>query len=82
MFFMLFYFILSRHTGILKRNDEDDDGKRIDDRKRIDTSIRIAEYIDIYQKTKMSYLNIGGTGTYRLDYWIRSKKGKEHAYLF
>ena len=80
MFFILFYFMLSRRTGMLKRTDEDDDDRR----QRRRTSPRIAEYIDIYQRTKMSYLNIGGTGTYRLDYWIKDKNGntKEYDHLF
>ena len=75
MFFILFYFILSRRIGMLRIND---------DEREIYTSDRIAEYIDIYQRAKMSHLNIGGTGTYRLDYWIRDRKGrqKEHVHLF
>lgn len=79
MFFILFYFMLSRRTGMLKRYDEDDDAKQSPK-----TSTRIAEYIDIYQRAKITYLNIGGTGTYRLDYWMRDKDGntKERNHLF
>lgn len=37
------------------------------------THVLIPEYIDVFQRTKAAYLNIGGTGTYRLDYWVRRK---------
>lgn len=79
MFFILFYFMLSRRTGMLKRYDEDDDAKQSPK-----TSTRIAEYIDTYQRAKITYLNIGGTGTYRLDYWMRDKDGNttERNHLF
>lgn len=67
MFVILFYFMLGRHHGL-------DECKK--------TPRRIAEYVDIFQRTKMSYLNIGGTGTFRLDYWIRQGKKIEHGHLF
>ena len=32
-------------------------------------SERVALYVDAYQRTKIAYLGIGGTGAQRLDYW-------------
>ena len=37
-------------------------------------SERVALYVDAYQRTKIAYLGIGGTGAQRLDYWWN----KEH----
>ena len=67
MFIILFYFML-RQRHVL------DEGKKSSDE-------RIAEYVDVFQRTKMSYLNIGGTGTWRLDYWIRQGKKTMHEHL-
>ena len=32
-------------------------------------SERVALYVDAYQRTKLAYLGIGGSGSHRLDYW-------------
>ena len=86
MFFILFYFILSQRTisfestedtvelRILERSD-DEANEAARNIRRGDTEnlthALIPEYIDVFQRTKAAYLNIGGTGTYRLDYWVR-----------
>ena len=36
---------------------------------RLRTSERLAQYIDCYQRTKIAYVGVGGTGAHRLDYW-------------
>lgn len=77
MFFILFYFMPSRRPGMLKLSDDEHSNFR--GRK---TSMRIAEYIDIFQRTKASYSNIGGTGTYRLDYRFGQGEKREHEHLF
>ncbi len=38
------------------------------------TSERISQYIDSFNRTKVAYLSVGGSGAHRLDYWWR----KEH----
>ena len=68
MFTILFYFMLSRRDGL----GEDE----------LEETERVAAYVDIFQRTKMSYLNMGGTGTWRMDYWIRQGKKIEHEHLF
>lgn len=67
MFTMLFYFML---------------GQRHDDLHRLGKAKRIAAYVDLFQRTKMSYLNIGGTGTWRMDYWIDQGSRSEHEHVF
>lgn len=32
-------------------------------------SERVALYVDVYQRTKIAYLGVGGYGAHRLDYW-------------
>ena len=63
LFSVLFYFSLSQSPKLSNRSvpktDESD----------IRTTGRIAQYIDAYQRTKISYLGIGGAGAHRLDYW-------------
>ena len=93
MFFILFYFLLSRRRisfgnhccGILERSDEKSDCCRALDWKIQEqlTHVLISEYIDVFQRTKASYLNVGGTGTYRLDYRVRcGHRVVEHNHLF
>ena len=86
MFFILFYFILSQRTisfectgdieefRILERSDDEaNEAARNIRRRDMEklTHVLIPEYIDVFQRTKAAYLNIGGTGAYKLDYWIR-----------
>ena len=67
MFVMLFYFILRSRLA---------DGRR----KKVEECI--AEYIDTFQTAKIHYLNMGGTGTHRLDYWVNQNGRIAHNHLF
>lgn len=63
LFSTLFYFSLARFPKLsLHSVDQTDDAETR-------TEGRIAQYIDSFQKAKMAYLTIGGTGAHRLDYW-------------
>ena len=70
MFVILFYFMLGQ-----RQIPERERGKKT-------SAERISEYIDVFQRTKISYLNIGSTGTWRLDYWVRQNGTPVHEYLF
>lgn len=63
LFSVLFYFSLSQSPKLSNRSMPKTDASDIR------TPGRIAQYIDAYQRTKISYLGIGGTGAHRLDYW-------------
>ena len=59
----LFYFSLARFPKLsLHSVDQTDDTET-------KTEGRIAQYIDSFQKAKVAYLTVGGTGAHRLDYW-------------
>ena len=58
LFAMMFYFTLLAPAGRHKNH------KRAE---------RLAQYIDSFNRTKAAYLNVGGTGAHRLDYWWKGK---------
>lgn len=58
LFAMMFYFTLLAPVG---RNEKHKDTERL------------AQYIDSFNRTKVAYLNVGGTGAHRLDYWWRGE---------
>ena len=63
LFSTLFYFSLARFPDLsLLSVDQTDDTET-------KTEGRIAQYIDSFQKAKIAYLTVGGTGAHRLDYW-------------
>ena len=68
LFSTLFYFSLARfpHLSLLSVDQTDDT--------ETTTEGRVAQYIDSFQKAKVAYLTVGGTGAHRLDYWW----GDEH----
>ncbi|MDE0364382.1 MAG: hypothetical protein OXP09_02290 [Gammaproteobacteria bacterium] len=58
LFTMMFYFTLLAPPG----------------RKKVrNRSERLAQYIDSFNRTKIAYLNVGGSGAHRLDYWWRGE---------
>ena len=63
LFSTMFYFSLAQapKLSVLSR--------RRSDSTEVKTAGRLAQYIDAYQKTKIAYLELGGTGAHRLDYW-------------
>ena len=58
LFAMLFYFTLLAPVGRDKGHN---------------SAERLAQYIDSFNRTKMAYLNVGGTGAHRLDYWWKGE---------
>lgn len=67
VFMVLFYFSLAKYPKLssLSSPTEDDSQTR--------TSRRVAHYIDSFQRAKLAYLGIGGTGAFRLDYWWKDE---------
>lgn len=63
LFSTLFYFALAQFPKLSSLSiDQTDDTETT-------TEGRIAQYIDSFQKAKLAYLTVGGTGAHRLDYW-------------
>jgi len=62
VFMVLFYFALAKYPKL-------SDFSSSSDKAQTRTSRRIAHYIDSFQKAKLAYLGIGGTGAFRLNYW-------------
>lgn len=62
LFTSIFYFSLARAPRLSQISEVDDSGETT-------TSSRLAQYIDAFQRAKMSYLGIGGNGAHRLFYW-------------
>ena len=58
LFAMMFYFTLLAPAGRRKKHKDAE---------------RLAQYIDSFNRTKAAYLNVGGTGAHRLDYWWKGK---------
>jgi len=71
VFMILFYFALAKSPKLSGLSSP------ASDKAQARTSRRIAHYIDSFQRTKLSYLGIGGTGAFRLDYWWQD----EHLWL-
>lgn len=71
LFSTMFYFSLAQapKLSVLSRRGSSST--------EVKTAGRLAQYIDAYQKTKVAYLELGGTGAHRLDYWWE----KEHIIL-
>ena len=63
LFSAMFYFSLGQAPKLSAHS------RRRLDSSEMRTAGRLAQYIDAYQKTKISYLGLGGTGAHRLDYW-------------
>ena len=57
LFAMMFYFTLLAPVGRGKKHN---------------SAERLAQYIDSFNRTKTAYLNVGGTGAHRLDYWWKT----------
>jgi hypothetical protein len=57
-FFSLFYFALGNHPKAAAKADNGD---------------RLAQYLDTFQRAKVAYLMLGGSGAFRLDYWIQGE---------
>ena len=63
LFMIMFYYSLFKHPAM---------------KERLQTPDRIAHFIDGFQKAKYSFLQLGGVGCFRLDYWWNN----EHVYIF
>ena len=62
LFTSILYFSLARAPRLSQLSE-------VDDSDETTTSSRLAQYIDAFQRAKISYLGIGGGGAHRLFYW-------------
>ena len=62
LFTSIFYFTLARARGLSQLSE-------VADSDETDTSFRLAQYIDAFQRAKIAYLGTGGNGAHRLFYW-------------
>lgn len=68
LFSTMFYFALAQAPKLSRIS------RRKVDSTDVKTAGRLAQYIDAYQKTKFAYLELGGTGAHRLDYWWENER--------
>ena len=69
MFSMLFYYSLAFSPSLSRLSRE-----KIDDQE-INTTGRISQFIDSFQRAKIAYLGVGGRGAHRLFYWHGDEQG-------